>query len=150
MNGWMDISGLLAGPALEYKDYIRAMDGTIYRPNTATATTITSPTITATTATAAEVISNNNNNNKHNTTPITTPPTTPSTSLQIPSSTLFLSSLGACVHRIAVALICLLLYFGLSSKCPISRHRDVYWQTHTPGWWRLLYIWVSFLGMIST
>ena len=147
----MVVLGLLAGPALEYNDYIRAMDGTIYQPNTATATTITSPTITATTATAAEVISNNNN--KHNTTPTTTtstptPPT--STSLQIPSSTLFISSLGACVHRIAVALICLLLYFGLSSKCPISRHRDVYWQTHTPGWWRLLYIWVSFLGMIST
>ena len=150
-HGWIDLSTgdwLLVTPLLASLWYIPLTyhyNGSIYLQKSTTATT-------------AEKTSSNDHN--HNMTPVvaspsptTAPPSTPSppppTSTPpsiIPSPTLFFSSLGACVHRTAVALVCLLLYLALAVKCPIARHRDAHWQTHTPAWWRLVYIWVSFLG----
>ena len=56
------------------------------------------------------------------------------------------SSTVAALHRLSVGLLCLILYFIISSKTPISRQYDIQWQNTHHFLYRLAFISISFLG----
>lgn len=56
------------------------------------------------------------------------------------------SSTVAALHRLSVGLLCLILYFIISSKTPISRQYDIQWQNTHHFLHRLAFISISFLG----
>jgi MBOAT, membrane-bound O-acyltransferase family len=56
------------------------------------------------------------------------------------------SSTVAALHRLSVGLLCLILYFIISSKTPISRQYDIQWQTTHHFLYRMGFISISFLG----
>lgn len=119
---------LLAGPAFTYKDYITAIDSTVFiRKNKKEKTDEKVNGMVGSSSNNSSESKDNQSKSKDNTEPQP-------------------SSLLPALHRLLIGIISIYIYFFISSKAPISRQYDPVWQATHSFLYRLAFISISFLG----